>query len=115
VRNIQRRENNQNRTLAPQGNQIYNIYEANTPEPQNNERSFEHERIIELSDGGRLQPAEPERTGGKPGNPWQIRVAPKTVSETAPENPVHEYEDNVFTIEFLIVAQMVSVNNLAVV
>lgn len=85
VINLQKQERNQNRTFAKPEQSGDNII-------KNSERSFEH-GSIDISDGGRLQSTQSDRAGGKSGNPWQVRITPKEISETASQDIVRESAD----------------------
>ena len=82
VLNLQRGERNSDRTVANRENPEHTARII-----QNDERGAEH-GSVDLSDGGRLPSPEPGRAGGRAGSPWQIRVAPKEIPETAPPRPV---------------------------
>jgi N12 class adenine-specific DNA methylase/adenine-specific DNA methylase len=91
VLNLQKQEKKQNRTFAFQEKTPHNI---DTSEVQH-ERSFEYG--TDISDGGRLPHPQPDRTGGtarsRQNGLWQVRVAPKEISETAPQDSVREPAD----------------------
>jgi hypothetical protein len=64
---------------------------------KNSERSFEHGRT-DISDRGRLSSTQPTAPGGsRPGirhtGVWQVRIGKKEISQTEPQNPVHEPAD----------------------
>jgi hypothetical protein len=79
---------NQNRTFANRENPAHNV-----PNITNGERSFENGRSDRIPSGGRLSGSEPDRAGGRPSSPWQIRVTPKEVSQAEPPRPVPELSD----------------------
>lgn len=88
VRNLQKQEQNQNRTFAKKVEPRYPISEG-----QRNSlgRSLEHES--DIRNAGRLQSAESDRAPGAGGGHWEIRVAAPEVSERKPEDTVHEPAD----------------------
>jgi hypothetical protein len=88
VLSLQRQYENQNRTFAKPKIPAHNETNRST----NGERSVEHDRT-DLPDGERLSDPRSGRTGGRPGDPWQIRVAPKGTPPTAPPRPVPEPAD----------------------
>jgi hypothetical protein len=90
VSNLQRQEQNQNRTFATPPSKGDNSI-------KNSERSFEHGRT-DISDRGRLSSAQSAAPGGsRPGirhtGVWQVRIGKKEVPQTEPPNPVHEPAD----------------------
>ena len=85
---IQKRERKGNRTFDTLDDAVHNDI-RNT----NDEGSVTHDRGIDLSGGGRLQPAEPDLAGGRAGSPWQIRIAQKELSEAPPARPLSELPD----------------------
>ena len=88
VWSIQKRERKGNRTFDTLDDAVHNDI-RNT----NDEGSVTHDRGIDLSGGGRLQPAEPDLAGGRAGSPWQIRIAQKELSEAPPARPLSELPD----------------------
>ena len=87
VLNLQKQEKNTNRTFAKDSEISDNIINKD-------ERGFEDDRNIDISYGGRLYDSQPDPAGGSPDSPWQVRLAPEKLSETAPQNPVHKPADN---------------------
>ena len=62
----------------------------------NSERSIEH-GSIDISDGGRLQSTQPDRARGtarsRQTGLWQVRITPKEIPETTPQDTVYEPAD----------------------
>jgi len=87
INSLGRQEKNQNRTFenAP-------VREDNKVKQSSSERSPNH-GSIDISDGGRLQAAEPDRAKGSSRSPWQVRVAPKEAPQTAPTDTVRKPAD----------------------
>jgi N12 class adenine-specific DNA methylase len=88
VRNIQKRERQQNRTVDKTQEAGYPVNEQETSEP---ERSFSYES--DISQGGRLQSAQPAASAGDGAAPWEIRVAAQEVPEREPQSDLHQPSD----------------------
>lgn len=88
VRNIQKRERQQNRTVDKTQEAGYPVNEQETNEP---ERSFAYES--DIPQRGRLQSAQPAAPAGDGGTPWEIRVAAPEVPEGEPQSDLHEPAD----------------------
>ena len=86
VINLQKQERKTNRTFAKPEQSGDNIIKDNS------ERSVEH-GSVDISDGGRLQSTQPDRAGGTARSPWQVRITPKEISETEPQDIVRESAD----------------------
>lgn len=84
---LQKQERNINRTFASKEKIPHND-DANK---EQHERSFEYG--TDISDGEQLSRTQPDSTGGTARNPWQVRIAPKEISETAPQDSVHQSAD----------------------
>ncbi len=88
VRNIQKRERQQNRTVDKTQEAGYPVNEQETSEP---ERSVEYES--DIPQRGRLQSAQPAAPAGDGGTPWEIRVAAQEVSQGEPPRDLHQPSD----------------------
>ncbi len=88
VRNLQKQEQNQNRTFAKEAESRYPISEG---QRNSSGRSLEYES--DIRNAGRLQPAESDRTPGAGGGHWEIRVAAPEVPERESQGAVHEPAD----------------------
>ena len=86
VLNLQKQEQNQNRTFAMPEKPAHTI-----AVPQKDERGAEHG--TDISDGGRLSNPESDRAGGTARSPWQVRITQKEIPETTPPRPVPELSD----------------------
>jgi N12 class adenine-specific DNA methylase len=91
IGSLQRLEKRENRTFAEAP-----AHRDNMVARRSAERSFEH-GSIDIPDGERLQSAEPDRAGGngrsRQAGLWQVRVAPKEVPQTEPQDTVREPAD----------------------
>jgi len=88
VRNLQKQEQSQNRTFASREKPSHTL-----PVKHNEERGADHDRNIDIPEGGRLSGPEPGIAGRAARDPWQVRIAPKEIPETAPPRPVRESPD----------------------
>jgi N12 class adenine-specific DNA methylase len=88
VRNIQKRERQQNRTVDKPQEAGYPVNEQETNEP---ERSFEYES--DIPQRGRLQSAQPSSPAGDGSTPWEIRVDAQEVSQGEPPRDLREPSD----------------------
>ena len=88
VRNIQKRERQQNRTVDKPQEAGYPVNEQETSEP---ERSFAYES--DIPQRGRLQSAQPAAPAGDGGTPWEIRIAAQEVPEGEPPRDLHQPSD----------------------
>lgn len=88
VRNIQKRERQQNRTVDKPQEAGYPVNEQGTSEP---ERSFEYES--DIPQRGRLQSAQPSASAGDGSTPWEVRVDAQEVSQGEPQSDLHEPSD----------------------
>jgi hypothetical protein len=86
VQNLQQ----ENRTFAAPDDLVYDLDNR-----LNEERSSEnHDRGINIPDGGRLPDTEPIPTGGSTGSPWQVRIAPQEIPATTPPRSIPESADD---------------------
>ncbi len=88
VRNIQKRERQQNRTVDKPQEDGYSVNEQETNEP---ERSFEYES--DIPQRGRLQSAQPSSPAGDGSTPWEVRVDAQEVSQGEPQSDLREPSD----------------------
>ena len=88
VRNIQKRERQQNHTVDKPQEAGYPVNEQETSEP---ERSFAYES--DIPQRGRLQSAQPAAPAGDGGTPWEIRIAAQEVPEGEPPRDLHQPSD----------------------
>ena len=88
VRNIQKRERQQNRTVDKTQEAGYPVNEQETSEP---ERSFEYES--DIPQRGRLQSAQPSAPAGDGGTPWEVRVTAQKVSQGEPQSDLRKPSD----------------------
>ena len=88
VRNIQKRERQQNHTVDKPQEAGYPVNEQETNEP---ERSFEYES--DIPQRGRLQSAQPSSPAGDGSTPWEIRVAAPEVPQGEPPRDLHQPSD----------------------
>ena len=88
VKNLQISERKQNRTFAEPEKTLYN---DGINKKSNPERSLDNGTDIPQRE--RIQHSRPGRTGGTGSSPWEIRIAPKELSETAPQDIIHEPAD----------------------
>ncbi len=88
VRNIQKRERQQNRTVDKPQEAGYPVNEQETNEP---ERSFEYES--DIPQRGRLQSAQPSAPTGDGSTPWEVRIAAQEVPQGEPQSDLHQPSD----------------------
>jgi hypothetical protein len=95
--NLQRLEQNQNRTFANRGQQRHTVPNRQIEPAGQTAPAAENERSVEdgtdISDGGRLPHTEPDRAGGSARSPWQIRVTQEEVPQREPQGAVREPAD----------------------
>ena len=85
VINLQKQERNKNHIFAKPEQSGDNVI-------KNNEGSL-NDGSVDISDGGRLPSTQPDRTGGRPSSPWQIRIAQKETPQAEPQGTVREPAD----------------------
>ena len=86
---LQRQAERGNRTFAEKPTIQYPEAEQDTT---TTERSETNERT-DIHDAGRLPAAESASAPGAGNAPWEIRIAPENIPETAPESDLHESAD----------------------
>ena len=86
---LQRQAERGNRTFAEKPTIQYPEAEQDTT---TTERSETNERT-DIHDAGRLPAAESASAPGAGNAPWEIRLAPENIPETAPESDLHESAD----------------------
>ena len=86
---LQRQAERDTRTFAEKPTIQYPDAEKKTTTP---ERSEPYERT-DIHDAGRLPAAESASAPGAGNAPWEIRIAPENIPETAPESDLHESAD----------------------
>ena len=86
---LQRQAERGNRTFAEKPTIQYPEAEQDTT---TTERSETNERT-DIHDAGRLPAAESASAPGAGNAPWEIRIAPDNIPETAPESDLHESAD----------------------
>ena len=86
---LQRQAERGNRTFAENPTIQYPEAEQDTT---TTERSETNERT-DIHDAGRLPAAESASAPGAGNAPWEIRIAPENIPETAPESDLHESAD----------------------
>lgn len=86
---LQRQAERGNRTFAEKPTIQYPEAEQETT---TTERSETNERT-DIHDAGRLPAAESASAPGAGNAPWEIRIAPENIPETAPESDLHESAD----------------------
>jgi len=88
VRNLQIMERRQNRTFAKTDSVSHNKDESRKPIP---ERSFDDG--TDIHHAGRVQPSRPDHAGGTGSSPWEVRLTPQNIPETAPQGTVYQSPD----------------------
>ena len=88
VKNLQISDRKQNRIFAEPEKTLYNDDINNKSNP---ERSLDNGTDIQQRE--RLQHSRPDRAGGTGDSPWEIRIASKELSETAPQDTIHKPAD----------------------
>ncbi len=86
---LQRQAEKANRTFEEKPAIQYSEAEKDTTTPEgseNNERT-------DIHDAGRIPTAESASAPGAGNAPWEIRIAPENIPETAPESDLHEPAD----------------------
>ena len=86
---LQRKAERANRTFEEKPAIQYSEAEKDTTTP---ERSENHERT-DIHDAERIPTAESASAPGAGNAPWEIRIAPENIPETAPESDLHESAD----------------------
>ena len=86
---LQRNPHKVNRTFADVPKTEYPNVRTETP---TTERSNEHERT-DIHDAGRLQPAQPPAAPGCGSDSWEVRIDAPQISETEPQDHLHESAD----------------------
>ena len=86
---LQRQAEKANRTFEEKPAIQYSEAEKDTTTP---ERSEDHERT-DIHDAERIPTAESASAPGAGNAPWEIRIAPENIPETATESDVHESAD----------------------
>lgn len=88
VRNIEKRERRENRTVEQPQASRYPVNEQERIQP---ERSLEYES--DISQTGRLQAAQPSAPAGAGGSPWEIRIAAPELPQGEPPRDLHQPAD----------------------